>query len=393
MQSRINLLILVCLAALTFVGFVQRAVGAPKNPDSTSDANQAPVLSFPYVAQITGDNVYIRSGPGTNYYRCGKLHKTDKVKVISAKHSWSRIVAPAGSFSWISKQYVSIDKDSPSTGVVTGDAVRVYAGSEYLKPIHSTIWHFKLNKGDKVKLTGEEAGDYYKIVPPTGAYLWVSTEYTKPLESVSLVSPTIESVQEPQTPGKADVIAGIPTDARPLEKYYALKDLIEAERAKPITQQDYTNLRKILAEIAANKEDRKAARYAEFTIGQIKRFELALQVDNELKLQDKQLQQIKKRIDKACTAKLAEIPDVGKFAVIGQLQTSSIYYAPKTEPKCYRILDDYKKTICYAIPTGPAANMDLSKFVGVKVGLIGTIESHRQTAGALVRFSEIGRVK
>jgi hypothetical protein len=55
-------------------------------------------------------------------------------------------------------------------------------------------------------------------------------------------------------------------------------------------------------------------------------------------------------------------------------------------------MDNSNKTICYALPTGPASNMDLSKLVDSKVGLVGKIEPHLQTAGALVRFTEIAEV-
>ena len=64
------------------------------------DANDVNMPSFPYVAEITGNDVRIRSGPGTNFYDCGKLYKGDRVEVVSTQLGWSRIVPPADSFSW-----------------------------------------------------------------------------------------------------------------------------------------------------------------------------------------------------------------------------------------------------------------------------------------------------
>ena len=107
-------------------------VAVPAEPNIIS------LPDFPYFAEITGNDVYIRSGPGTNYYRCGKLKKSDIVKIVSAKNVWSRILPSQESFSWISKQYVTIDMDNPDMGIVTGDEVRVYAGSQYFEPIHSS---------------------------------------------------------------------------------------------------------------------------------------------------------------------------------------------------------------------------------------------------------------
>jgi hypothetical protein len=381
-----NLFILISL--LASVGFAQEAVTPPEKTTSVAGEEES-VPSFPYIAGITGDNVNIRSGPGTNYYRCIKLNKGDRVKVVGSQFSWSRIVPPAGSFSWISKQYVSIGQDNPAIGTVTGDAVRVYAGSELLKPIRSTTVQLKLNRGDKVSLLGEEEGDYHKIVPPAGTYLWVLTEYTKPLGPVG----EIELVVEPPAAPKADkadttkavVYTDTSVEARKLKEYYALQERLEAQRAKPLQKQNYAAIKKKLAAIAEIKEAGKAARYSEFAIRQIEGCELALAVGKEIRLQDKQLRQIEERIERARARKLSQVPKLGRFAVIGELQTSNIY-GPQAELTHYRIIDDAGKTLCYAVA---AIDMDLSGFLGRKVGLVGTIEAHPPTGGAIVRFTEI----
>ncbi len=390
MQSHTNLLflaVLVCFAGLASVGFAQEAVSLAEKSASAADANEETVLSFPYIAEITTDNVNIRSGPGTNYYSCGKLNKADRVKLVGSQFSWSRIVPPAGSFSWISMQYVNVDPNNPASGIVTGDSVRVYAGSDNVQPIHSTSVQLKLNKGDKVRLMGEKKEDYHKIVPPAGAYLWVSSKYIKPLGPVGEFPLTIEPWTEPADTDAA-APAKISVEAKKLKEYYALKKQVQAERAKPIAQQNYANIKKAFFEIANNKEAGKAARYSEFAIKKIERFELALAVAKEIQLQDAQLQQIQERIDKARASRLAEVEDLGRFAVIGQFQTSNIY-GPEPELKHYRVIDDSGRTVCYALPSGQASKMDLSKLIDRKVGLVGTIEPHPATGGALVRFTEI----
>ncbi len=393
--------ILVILAVLASAGFGREAAGLPERAVSAGGAEES-VPSFPYIAEITGDNVNIRSGRGTNYYGCGKLNKGDRVKVVNHQFGWSCIVPPAGSFSWISTQYIGIDLDNPTVGIVTGDGVRVYAGSDSIKPMHSTTLQRKLNWGDKVELLGEVKENYHKIAPPAGAYLWVSTQYTKVAVPVGEVPPTV-IVRPPDTtvrPPDTTVSPPPDTTVRPivvvrpditagpaLEKYKALEALIEAERVKPIAQQNYENIKKALAEIAGSKKAGKAVRYSEFALKLVERYELAFKVEKAVRLQDAELQRILDGIDKARVINLAEVEDLGRFAVIGQFQTSNIY-AGRAELIHYRIIDDSGKTVCYALPTGSASKMDLSKLVGRKVGLVGTIEPHPQTAGALVRFTE-----
>ncbi len=397
MQAHIKSFILIILVGFVSVGFARRAAAPPsKGPAvKAGDTNKAGVPSFPYAAQITDDDVPIRSGSGTNYYICGKLKKGNKVKVVGSQFSWSRIVPPPGSFSWISMRNVSIDPDNSTIGIVTAENIRVYAGSQYKEPIHSEHLQLKLNRGDEVKFVGKQKGDYYKIAPPEGAYLWVSTKYTKPIAALApKVSPTIVTPPpvvtkpKPKPEIKPFVPKTVSGESENLKLYYTLQKLIKAEQAKPADQQNYTNIKKALASIAGNKEAGKAARYADLAIKQIKGFELALVITKEVQLQNEELQKTQEQIDRARATRLAQVEALGRFAVIGKFQTSSIFTSG-AEQKHYRITDDKNKTVCYALPTGLALKKDLSKLAGSKVGLIGTIVPYPQTAGALVRFANI----
>ena len=390
MQSYIKLFAIVILICLVSVNFAQEAATAPSGPD------EADTPAPPYMAEITGDNLYVRSGPGTNFYECGKLSKGDKVKVTEKQFSWARIVPPAGSFSWISMQYVSIDTDNPTIGTVTGDRVRVYAGSDTQRPLYSTKLQGRLDKGDKVKLFGEQLDDYYKIVPPAFAYLWVSINFTKPIPSVEVVAPVVETpavetpaVEPAAEPNEAPVEVvpePVPTETM-LDKYNALREQVEAERAKPREQQNYTNMKEALIKIAENKTDDKVARYAAFVLKQVEGFELALAVTKQVQLQNDQLQKIKERINKARAARLAKFQDLGRFAAVGQLRTFTTY-----GPGHYRIINEAGKTVCYALPSDQVSKVKLSRLIDQKVGLVGTIEPHPQSAGALVRFTEIAEL-
>ena len=298
MQSYINLFAILILTSLVSIGFAQE----------TTVSGGADTLFEPYMAEITGDNVYVRSGPGTNFYDCSKLNKGEKVKVVGKIFSWARIVPPPGSFSWISMQYVSIDPENTTAGTVTGDRIRVYAGSDHVEPLHSTTLQGKLDRGDKVKLLGEQMDDYYKIDPPSFAYLWVSINFTKPLpvKLPEVVTPTVEpsTVKPATTETTAVKPATEPNEVTPepvspetlLERYRALQKQVQAERAKPKEKQNYTEIKKALIEIAENKTAGKAARYAEFVLKQIKDLELVLAVGKEVRLQNEQLKNIRERI-------------------------------------------------------------------------------------------------
>jgi len=392
MRSHAHFLILVISVALVSVGFAQgAATDRPGAATVPSGPNQVDTPSFPYDAQITGDRVKIRSGPGTNFYHCGFLNKGDRVKVVAQQFSWSRIVPPAGCFSWISMQYVKIDPANPGIGIVTGDSVRVYAGSDYRKPLYSNTRQGMLDTDEKVKLLGEQMDGYYKIACPSFAYLWVSTQYTRPAPKLVQATPPGTTVEPlPQGPNEPNAVtAAVPPkpDAEPkspLEKYRALQKQVEAERIKPIDQQDYTELKKALLEIAGDKEAGNAARYAEYVVQQIESYELVLAVGKQVRLQNEQLQKTATGIEKARETRLAQVEDLGKFAVTGVLQTYATF-----GPGNYRIVDETGKMICYALPDGIISETALKALIGKKVGLVGTIEPHLPTRKALVRFTQI----
>ncbi len=399
MSSRTKLAVIISLAVLGLVNGFQTGLAAAQTTETPAESQQGPAL--PYIAEINADDVYIRSGPGTNYYFCGKLNTGDRVRVVGTKFSWSQIVPPEGSFSWISKQYVEADAADKATGTVTGDAVRVYAGSDAVEPMHSTTMQLKLNKGDKVKLLGEEKDNYYKIAPPQGAYLWVSTKHTNPVGSIATAPQPATAEEKPEPTPEADkpaeaapsiVPTTVSTESDKLKEYAQLKEKVEAERAKPISQQDYTDLKKALGEIANDKQAGKAADYAEHVLKQIARYELVQEVARAVKLQDEQFVKTTQRINQMRSAKLDGIGDLGRYAVIGTLQTSTIF-AERAEAKFYRIVGDDGTAICYARPTGHAESLDVEKLIGKKVGLVGSIEPYPEIGGALVRFTGITGLK
>ncbi|MHC4120003.1 MAG: SH3 domain-containing protein [Planctomycetota bacterium] len=401
------------LAIMASVGVAAESTPAGR---SVTPPGKPETPAFPYYAEIIGDNVYFRSGPGTNFYECGKLNKGDKVKVVSKQFTWYRIVPPAKSFAWISTQYVNVDPARPGFGIVTGDRVRVYAGSNRVKPHYSTSLLGKLNKDEKVTLLGQELDGYHKIAPPPSAYLWVSTNFTKPLPKPISTTANITPAETKQpatvvkpAPGEVPKVVKIDSSAEPgatdpnaaaepvpakivykskMEHYQALRKRIEAEKAKPEDKQDYAAIKKELLEIINSKAesdaDKKAARYSQFVLRLVEGCELALASKKKTKAQSEQLTKAKAEIDKARNAKLAEVKNLGRYAAIGTLQNFTLY-----GPGNYRLVDETGRMLCYALPSDKTKQADVSKLIGKKVGVVGTIQPHLPTKKAMVRFSEI----
>jgi hypothetical protein len=177
-------------------------------------------------------------------------------------------------------------------------------------------------------------------------------------------------------------------DDQKINEVKLLKERVDAEKAKPSDQRNFTELKKAIEEIANDKESPKSARRAQGLLRTIERCELAQAVAKAEELQEQQIEQTRQRIENAHAEQLAKFEDLGIFAVIGQIKESPLF-AETPAARYYRIVDSEDKMLCYARPTGAAMDVDLGKFIGKKVGLVGTIEASAELGNAIVRFTNI----
>ena len=140
-------------------------------------------IRFPYQAQITGGDVYIRSGPGKNYYPTDKLQRGNVVEVY--RHDpggWYAIRPPRRSFSWIAATNLRLSENNLAE--VTGAGVMAYVGSNFsdVRDVHQV----RLEAGEVVEIIGMKrfikqgggtAETWYKTASPAGEFRWVSSRF------------------------------------------------------------------------------------------------------------------------------------------------------------------------------------------------------------------------
>src|SRR5260221_13748453 len=125
---------------------------------------------------IMSNAVFVRCGPGDNYYPTLKLDKGAKVKVVGAKFDWLKVVPPDGSFCYVARLYVDRHGDG-KVGRVNKDSINVRAGSS-LSALKIGIL-CELNQGEDVEILGEEQ-EYFRIKPPAKAYPYRNKKYVEP---------------------------------------------------------------------------------------------------------------------------------------------------------------------------------------------------------------------
>jgi uncharacterized protein YgiM (DUF1202 family) len=393
-------------------------------------------VQYPIVAQVTGNNVYVRSGKGPLYYQCGKLNIGDTVTVVEDADGWSKIVPPDGSYSWIHKDYVEISPPNSNKGVVKSENVRVWAGSDLIEASRSDSMQVKLNQNkdqidddDFVELLPNqpENSAYYKIKPPAGAYLWVSSEFLKykgPLVHAAPVTipprpdvnesgpmppspetsvpafgnltekaPAAEAPATGQAPAAEGAVkpeAAVPgtKEAEYLKQCYALSAKIDDEVKKSMNEQTYADIRKALEAIELDPEAGKAADHAQLLLDRIGRYELAISVTDILKQQDETLAAAREQIDKAHQAQLDKLPKELEYLFTGMLKPSSVY-TEKTGQKRYRILDASGKTLCYVTASSAETAAKLEQMVDTKVGIRGQVISNPKSLVTVVSATVI----
>jgi len=407
---------------------------APAQPAPAASAAATPTPAvvqpagpqFPYMAEVIGTEVYVRSGPGTAYYHCGKLNAPQRVTVVAAEaNNWFKIVPPPGSFSWISKKYVSVDPAQPTKGTVTEDVVRVWAGSDFVEPMRSSSLQTNLNKWASVEMVGNPAGegDYYKITPPAGAFLYVSGESLKPiLPEVKKEEPKKEEPGEAAKPeGKegevklTDVATEVKTEAvveakkedpkpvvpaRPakeqtyLKECYDLSAKLDEEIKKPLPDQKYDEYKKALEPMLADPNEAGiAAQYAKYLSDRIARYELAISAGDQLKQQDQKMAEIRKQIDEARKAQLEKIAKQYEQYIMTGILKQSYVYSGKTAQKRYLLTNEQGRVIAYVVPSGAGVEAKAESLFNKKVGIVGRFVNSPKELVSLITATNIEEVQ
>ena len=357
----------------------------------------------PYEGVLAGNDVYVRSGPGgQGAYPCAKLSSPAKVIVVDKLDNWLKIKPPAGCFSVVSKQYVSVDPVT-KVGTITGNNVWVRAAG-VLRDTNFFTLQLRLNKSDRVKVFGQ-AGDYYKIASPDGAYFWISAKYIRPAGAVSVtVGPTTRpvSVTPPTTrpvviiPAPPVAPTTAPAAARrrtnlALTAFQAAEKLLAAECTKPMGERDFTKVLGLYQAIDVTGDNAYVKPYVDARVAFIqaaieRRKDLAdvkkLVADATAREEALRIHQAKLQSESPTTR------PVTAFVTQGVLLESQIFPGGLGAPKRYIVRDRYTFFInAYVQCTRGTVN--LAPYVNKHVGIMGTTSFDKGLGLDIVEAREV----
>jgi SH3-like domain-containing protein len=391
MATRVTVLAAFCFAvALSSIAIAAAPIDRVEVQPQVENSN------FQFAGLINGNSVKIRSGPNENYYITASLDKGAPVTVVGIKFDWLKIIPPEGSYSLISKTFVSRDGQA-NTGTVVGDNVRVRAGSS-VTTLKATV-QCMLKRGAQLTILGE-VDEYYQIKPPADAYLYVHQKFVDPAKQINAkplanANPPVnnDATAPPSTQPIAVVTA--PDDSaeeRQAAKAEAEFDRIEAalkvSLEKPLDQQP-------LADLLAGYESLLKSNSLSVPMRRISEIRLIglrgkAQAQQELLAMRKQQQESTQKIEtiqaerKAIEDKMAG--GVTIYTAVGTFQASTLQFGKGT---LYRLTDPATgRSLCYVRTDDSKVNTFLEKFVGVR----GELGNDPQISLQIVSAIEIATI-
>jgi hypothetical protein len=348
--------------------------------------DQTPAKPVIDQGEVTGNDVYVRSGDSLNHYPVCKVRAGDRVDIVGERGDWYEILPPEGTFSLVSGDFV--DTEDGKSGVVNGENVRVRAGSSLNDNKYAV--QTLLSKGAEVTILERNPDGFLRIKPPPGATLWINRAYVE-RGSERSARPAVEASTggpdagrtEKGSPAAAGTF-GYPGDAasrsalaslEPTEQRRQLQELdaaSAAEFAKPLFERQLEPLVKRYRDLAAQQEDQFAARYAEARIEQLKSGAAMVDAVRLVRALTGDVDTVRREfLEKRANIRDVMFPVPTALDAQGELRVSAVYSSDAL-PRRYRLVDTMggrDRTIGYVeIPRDSSINVDefLGRYVGVR---------------------------
>jgi uncharacterized protein YgiM (DUF1202 family) len=316
---------------------------------------------FPYQAVVTTDNIYVRSGPGENFYPTDRLKAGQAVEVY--RHDaggWYAIRPPAGSFSWVAGSDLEPSKDNLAR--VAEEHVPARVGSRFSDIREVT--QVRLKRGEVVEVLGAKsrvgAETWYKIAPPAGEFRWVDGKHVA----------RADGADGPGRPAAGGATGAPPASGRlsPEQFQKAMADL-EIELSTMVVEEptvwDFAELRQRADSLFQQAETPTERGQARLVLGKISRFDDIRERYKKVSTAQAETPRLDRRLARLSPGGLPSDPS-GRLDVVGRLAWVP---SPKAGSPQYVVMDPSGNVRCYV---SPAPGVNLRYFVGRDVRIDGT---------------------
>ncbi|MDC1142521.1 hypothetical protein OAU50_05480 [Planctomycetota bacterium] len=355
-----------------------------------------------YTADVSGDSVRIRTGAGLAHPPIHVLAKGDKLVVTNIKEDWAIVQLPVNAPCWISAKFVVMSDDG-KTYTVTGDRVNMRAAAN--------TNYFPIGQAEKDQVlkacvdgrTGQgikEEG-FLRVIPPSNASGAVAKKFLTKVKDVDVAK--IEKATPAKTVAEdtAEATETTTDEAKPVDESPVVKAETPDKPKRTPTPAELDDERKTFEELESLLRDELKKEAADVRLSAIRRmfeqfteFALSDEVQKSAKgyiakidATEKLIEAEKKRLAEAEEARQKRLAELAKeaedagnedaqpkgpvdYLVEGKLGSTG--KLTKT-PASHRLFDD-EGEVLYDLRWDKG---DLSKLVGARVGIVGTIKSYK----------------
>jgi uncharacterized protein YgiM (DUF1202 family) len=153
-----------------------------------TEAGQALQGSYPFVGEVTGQDVHLRAGFNTDYRSLRKLEPGEMVVVRSEQGGWYEVTVPLSFDCFIKGQFVRTTEDG--MGTVISDNVNLRpTASEYYFPVD------QVDRGTELVVIAEH-GDWLEVMAPRNATAWVNASLIRKVGSVADHQTALDRLQQ-----------------------------------------------------------------------------------------------------------------------------------------------------------------------------------------------------
>ncbi|MCH7872172.1 MAG: hypothetical protein IID33_10785 [Planctomycetes bacterium] len=370
-------------ALLAACALAQTAEPAEPNIKKTPSASEN------YWVRIRGKQVNIRSRPDRNSVVVARADDGQVLRVVGRDFGWLRVVPPSEVFSLVSAAHVTVGPDGRGVVAVERGKLRVRVGSSMRKldPTRSEVQ--TLLPRDAVVQVRENLGEWLKIDPPDGVFVYVSAEFSERIsqsDARQWLSDRAAVMNPPAASQPSAVVLAsdekrinersqeVDLSGRWGRRLSAIEGRIKASGEKPILDQKWNDIVAELEPIAVQRGELEVSRLAAAWIARLEE-RLAHQ---ELLRQARTISRRQTRARDQHEREMAGIAQAREralrrpeYAARGEL-AASFAFDQKTHPRRYRLLDPLTRRIEAYVEFPSDFKSDPKKLVGTLIGVRGT---------------------
>ncbi|ABO51199.1 N-acetylmuramoyl-L-alanine amidase [Desulforamulus reducens MI-1] len=166
-----------------------------------------PAVNSGKVAVVKGDNLNIRSGPGTTYGIAGKVKKGDRLTVLTQKGDWIKVQG-ANVTGWVASWLVAVENKPTAPASVTSPTIAKPAPAGQVVVINSDNLNLRSGPGTSHSVAGQvsrgirlpiisRSGQWLQVRQANGSTAWVAGWLVSVVDQPEPLEP-----QKPQQPSQ-----------------------------------------------------------------------------------------------------------------------------------------------------------------------------------------------